>query len=345
MIAERESTAVRRAYDLEPEVLQLAVSDCRGVPLAGRTAEIAALRRIGARDASLGRIFEGHLNGAQLVARCGSAEQRAAAQRDIAAGHMFGVWNTQDDAEALRITAVGGGFRLRGAKTWASGAGTITRPLVTAARSDGGVQLCLLRMDEIDACIDASVWEPFGMHASDSFRVAFDGVTLAPFDLIGEPGDYERQPWFWGGALRFAAVQAGVAERLFSETLNYLRVRARDGDPFQSARVAEMKIAVRTAILWLEAGAAAWAAFDADPSAERRAELLDAVDMARTAVERAALDLIERAVRSIGARGLVEPQPFPALVRDLHMYLRQPAPDAALLRVARAAFAQAAEHD
>jgi alkylation response protein AidB-like acyl-CoA dehydrogenase len=67
--------------------------------------------------------------------------------------------------------------------------------------------------------------------------------------------------------------------------------------------------------------------------------VLDVVDMARTVVERVALDVIERAVRSVGARGLVEPEPFAALVRDLQMYLRQPSPDAALQRVGRAAFA------
>jgi alkylation response protein AidB-like acyl-CoA dehydrogenase len=340
MIAERETTVARRAYDLEPELLDLAASNVHGVPLAGRAAEIAALREAGSRDASLGRIFEGHLNGAQLVARCGTAEQRACALHDVAAGHLFGVWNTQDEGDALRIAVDGDALRLRGAKTWASGAGSITRPIVTAAWPDGGVQMCLLRMDELDARIDASAWQPLGMHASDSFRVGLDGVTLTSFDLVGSPGDYERQPWFFAGALRFAAVHAGVTERLFRETVSYLRARGRDTDPFQSARVAEMKIAVRTALLWLDAGAAAWSAFDADPSPERSAAVLDVVDIARTVVERAALDVIERAVRSVGARGLVEPEPFPGLVRDLQMYLRQPAPDAALVRIARAAFAQ-----
>ncbi len=188
------------------------------------------------RDASLGRIFEGHLNGAQLVARCGNAEQRAAALRAIADGHLFGVWNTQD-ADGVRIVTAGGRPRLSGAKTWASGAGSITRPVVTAAWPDGRVQMCLLRMDEIDAQIDGSAWQPLGMQASDSFRIGFDGVELTPFDLIGEPGDYEGQPWFLAGALRFAAVQTGIAERIVAETLRYLRARARDGDQMQCARV------------------------------------------------------------------------------------------------------------
>ncbi len=322
----------------------MARSDRAGVPVAGRAAEIAALRAVGARRASLGRIFEGHLNGAQLVARCGTESQRRAADAAIAAGHVFGVWNTQDPGEPLRIERSGDDvFRLHGAKNWASGAGSITRPIVTAAWPDGGVQMCLVPMERAGARVDASDWKPLGMHESDSFRVVFDGVTLTADDLIGAPGDYERQPWFFAGALRFTAVQTGIAERLAGETATYLRGLGRDGDPFQCQRVAEMSIAVRTAVAWLDLGRRAWCAFDAQPTEVSAAEVLEVVDMARTAVERAARETVEHAIRCVGAHGLVEPLPFAALVRDLQMYLRQPAPDAALMRVGRAAFARAGD--
>jgi alkylation response protein AidB-like acyl-CoA dehydrogenase len=309
------------------------------VPLAGRDAEIALLRSTGARDLSLGRILEGHVNALQLVARCGRPAQRFAADRAVDAGLLFGVWNTQD--EPLRIEPDGDGFILRGAKTWTSGAGSVERPIVTAAWPDGSIQMCLVRMDEVITHIDTSAWRPLGMQASDTFSVDFEGVRLAVADLIGATGDYERQPWFLGGALRFAAVQTGAVDRLVDETIAYLQARGRAGDPFQCARVAEMRIANQTAAQWLAAGSRAWSAFDADPSASNAAAVIETVDMARTVVERAALDTIERAVRSVGARGLVEPQPFAGIVRDLQMYLRQPAPDAALLRVGRATFANA----
>ena len=327
-----------RKYDLEPTLQRIARSDAVGIPLVGRSAEIAALRLVGARNPSLGRIFEGHVNGAQLVARFGSPEQHRSSDDAIVGGHVFGVWNTQDDAHALRLHRCGDDVVLSGGKTWASGAGSISRPLVTAVWPDGGLQLCLLRMDESHARVDKSAWRPLGMNESDSFNVDFTGLKLRKADLIGRPGDYECQPWFFGGALRFAAVQTGIVERLFDETVTYVRERRRDEDAMMRARVAEMRIAVRTAELWLDAGAAAWQRFDAEPSERNAAGVLDVVDMARTAIERSALDTIERAVRSVGAHGLVEPFPFAGLVRDLQMYLRQPAPDAALARVGRAAF-------
>jgi alkylation response protein AidB-like acyl-CoA dehydrogenase len=317
--------------------LSLGECDARGVARCGREAELAALREAGARDPSLGRIFEGHLNGAQLVARCGTAVQKARAERDLRRGLIFGVWNTQDD-DGVHIEPSGDRFVLRGSKTWASGAGTIARPIVTAAWPDGSVQMCLVPMDRVETKIDRSAWLPLGMHDSDSFRVGFDGVELGADALIGGPADYERDPWFRGGALRFAAVHTGIAERLYDETVGFLLDHGRDGDPFQRSRVAEMRIAVETARRWVESGERAWTSFDEVESPDAARHVVDTVDMVRTVVERSCLDVIERAVRSVGARGLVEPFPFARLVRDLEMYLRQPAPDAALMRVADGAF-------
>jgi alkylation response protein AidB-like acyl-CoA dehydrogenase len=329
-----------RTFALSDELLAIARADAAGVPRAGRRAEIDALREAGRLDASHGRIYEGHLNGAQLVARYGTPLQRARLDADLDARKLFGVWNTQD-GEPVRIAPLDGGFVLSGSKTWASGAGSIGRAVITALNADGALQMCLVPMDRVRASVDRSDWRPLGMEGSDSFRVSFDGVELETDDLIGAPDDYSRQPWFYGGALRFLAVHTGVAERLQTETVRYLLERGRERDSFQQIRAAQMRIAVATCRHWLSAGIGVWEAFDADESTENAEAVIDTVDMARAVIERAALDVSELAIRSVGARGLLEPLPFARLVRDLQMYLRQPAPDAALLRVAAAAFREA----
>jgi hypothetical protein len=94
----------------------------------------------------------------------------------------------------------------------------------------------------------------------------------------------------------------------------------------------------------VRACADAWAAYDRRGDPASAAELLATVDGARSAVERAALDVLERVERAVGARGLLAPEPFAALVRDLRMYLRQPAPDLAVLRVGEDALARSAPH-
>jgi alkylation response protein AidB-like acyl-CoA dehydrogenase len=324
-------------YPLSSELLEIALADSAGVALCGRSAEIAALREVGRRDPSLGRVYEGHLNAAQLVARYGNAEQRTTLSQDILAGHLFAVWNTQD-AERLRIVEIDGRYRLSGAKTWTSGAGSISRALVTAAWPDDTLQMCLVPMDRVSTQIDRSQWQPLGMQGSDTFRVDFTGVELTSASVIGQPNDYERQPWFFGGALRFLAVHTWIVERLIAETMAYLHERGRSADVFQNVRAAHMRIAALTCRCWLREGVDAWLRFDGDESEAHAASVIEIVDMARVAVERAALDVIEAAVRSVGAHGLIEPFPISRLVRDLQMYLRQPAPDAVLLRVGAAAF-------
>ena len=306
--------------------------DERGIFVSGREAELDALRAMGARDASLGRLYEGHFNGVLLSTLYGNRAQRLRALVDASSGHLFGVWNTQDD-DALEIAASGDGYILRGSKTWASGAGSVTRALVTARDERAAVRMCLVRLDETPGAVDRTRWIPHGMEASNSFRISFDGIRLRADDLIGEPGDYERSPWFFGGALRFAAVHVGMVERLCAEVLAYLSARGRDGDPLQRARVGEMRIATQSARNWLACGLDAWRAFDERPAPDTAERVVDVADMARLGVERAALDVIERALRGVGASGLLEPLPFGRLVRDLEMYLRQPAPDATLLRV------------
>ena len=148
-------------------------------------------------------------------------------------------------------------------------------------------------------------------------------------------GDYYRQPMFSGGAIRFAAVQLGGAMALLDATRAYLRDLDRTGDPYQRTRVGEMAIGVESGALWLR-GAAALAdrspRADGDGDAER---FVAYVNMARTATERICLDAIRLTEQTVGARGLLPPHPFERIIRDLTLYLRQPAPDAALASAGR----------
>lgn len=56
--------------------------------------------------------------------------------------------------------------------------------------------------------------------------------------------------------------------------------------------------------------------------------------MTRIAVERAGLDMLELAQRSVGLAGFQRKHPLERIMRDLGTYLRQPAPDKALIDAA-----------
>lgn len=305
---------------------------------AGATGEtLRVLARIGWGNLAVGRVYEGHINALQLLSLFGTPAQLARAATDARERDaLFAVWNTQGANGVTLEPLPGGRVRLHGAKLYTSGAGWVTRAIVPGAWPDGGWQMCLVPMDSVTTPIDRSVWRPLGMRASASYLTDFTGVELGPEALIGATGAYHRQPWFSGGAIRFAAVQLGGAAALFDAARAELRLLRRTDDPFQRARAGEMATLLEGAKHWLRAAAdlldALPGAYDGanPPSAADGATIVAHANLTRTAIADACVRVIELVERSVGMRGLLQPHPIERLGRDLTLYLRQPAPDAAL---------------
>ncbi|MDL2345923.1 acyl-CoA dehydrogenase family protein, partial [Deinococcus sp. MIMF12] len=176
----------------------------------GGAALLGLLRGLGRLSLPVGRVYEGHDNALRLILRYGTPAQVARAARDARAGELFGVWNTED-GPGLRVVEGPQGLSLTGGKTFASGLGHVTRTLLPAEAGGGRVMVLLPREREAGVP-DLSFWQPLGMRATVSGRVDYTGARVGPEDLIGQPGDYYRQPEFGGGALRFLAVQLGGAD-------------------------------------------------------------------------------------------------------------------------------------
>ncbi|MDX1541956.1 MAG: acyl-CoA dehydrogenase family protein, partial [Geminicoccaceae bacterium] len=285
----------------------------------------------------LGRLYEGHVNALLLASTFARPAQVRDWGRDARRGRLFAVWNTEA-ADGVRFLPVGRRYHLEGAKTFASGAGDVPRPMVTGRLPDGGWQMAILRLDQgHEERVDRRFWQPLGMHASSSQRIDFTGLEVGPDDLLGAPGDYHRPPWFTSGAIRFAAVQQGGAEAVLDVVCETLGSRKRTDDPDQRRRAGEMAIALESGRLWLKRAGELWdRALGEDADGAAGDDLVLAGHMTRTAIERAALLVLEHAERSIGLMGMNRPHPLERLVRDLRMYLRQPAPDQALADVGRA---------
>jgi alkylation response protein AidB-like acyl-CoA dehydrogenase len=283
------------------------------------------LRSIGSGSLPLGRLFEGHVNAVELVVRYGDHQRVELVAEEARAGKMLGVWNT-DDSNGLRLIHRHGRSWLEGRKVLASGAGHIERPLVTATDENGRRLIVLPKLRALDRA-DFSRWTAHGMRASATGAVDFTGIEIAPLEIVGSEGDYERQPWFSAGAWRFAAVHLGGMERLFDLLRRHLQETNRGQDPHQAARLGRAAMAIETARLWVAQAASIAEA----PLGSRAPEQLVAyVNLARLAVEAAALDLMQLVQRSVGLQAFLRPNPIERISRDLATYLRQPGPDRAL---------------
>ncbi|WP_264048921.1 acyl-CoA dehydrogenase family protein [Methylobacterium flocculans] len=290
----------------------------------------AVLRLVGYGSLPLGRLYEGHVNALQLVARYGAPEQRERLFEDARDGHLFGVWNTEPNGGGLSLEDGADGMRLTGVKTFASGAGYVTRALVTSRGPGGSGTVMLVVPLQPGSRADLSAWRPHGMRASATGTLDFTGIAVMAGDIVGDPDAYFRQPDFSGGAWRFAAVQLGGIESVFDAWRGHLAVAGRSGDPHQLARLGEGAIAVEGARLWVERAAEAVSKDVLPPE-----RIVAFVNLARLAVERAGLDVLQLAQRSVGLQGFLRPHPLERLSRDLATYLRQPGPDRALTAAAQ----------
>ncbi|MEH3145914.1 MAG: acyl-CoA/acyl-ACP dehydrogenase [Methylobacterium frigidaeris] len=291
----------------------------------GAQALAEVLRLVGAGSLALGRVYEGHVNALQLVARYGTPAQRLRLFDDARAGHLFGVWNTESPEGGLTLAESGATLALSGTKTFASGAGFVTRALVTARRPGEAAPLMLVVPLDAGTRADLSRWRAHGMRASATGSLDFTGLEVPAEAVLGGPDDYHRQPHFSGGAWRFAAVQLGGIEAVFEAWRGHLARTGRGHDPHQLARLGEGAIAVEGARLWV-----AQAARHVAEDALAPDRVVAYVNLARLAVERAGLDVLQLAQRSVGLQGFLREHPLERLSRDLATYLRQPAPDRAL---------------
>ncbi|MGY3052580.1 alkylation response protein AidB-like acyl-CoA dehydrogenase [Pedobacter sp. UYEF25] len=294
------------------------------------------LKEIGKANLSIGRIYEGHINALHFIHLFGTYEQKKFWYSEVINHNaLFSVWNTQAN-NGVVFGVKNNILEVKGEKTFSSGAAIVSYALVTGnidTELRKGWQMMIVDMSKIGAeRIDKSTWKTLGMKASGSYIVDFSGYKIQEAELLGEPGNYLKQPYFNGGAIRFAAVQLGGAEAIAEATISYLSQMNRTTDPLQNTRVANIMTNITSGNLWINQ---AGKNFDKwVEEAGRSGDLIAFANMTRTAIEQIGISVMKESNDCVGARGLMHPFPFERLNRDLTFYLRQPAPDATKLAIA-----------
>jgi alkylation response protein AidB-like acyl-CoA dehydrogenase len=280
---------------------------------------LALFQLLGRGNMALGRLIEAHINALRLAFRFGDEALQQRVAQDAKDGHLCGLWVTDPPGGGLQLWPDGS---IEGEKQFCSGAFHATRAVVTADDWQGGTRLVYTAADagfharELPGGLA-------GMRAAATGQVRFGRTPGSPF---GTAGDYLKEPDFSCGAWRTAAVTLGGIEALGEELRQQLVTRGRGTDPHQQARVGQALIAAETARLWAAAAAPMGEAGNAGATTY--------VGMARLAVERAGLDMIELVQRSLGLAALTRGNPAERLCRDLATYLRQPATDMVLTEAA-----------
>lgn len=290
-----------------------------------RAREWAAVRAVARADGSAGRLFEGHLNGVERLALLAPEPLRDAELQAVREGRLWmGVWGADPgpgEGEPARL--VDG--RLRGEKTFCSGAGGLQRALVLARGADGPP--ALVYVDLAGAEVDESWYRSGGMRASVSHRVRFDGAEVLA--VLGEPGELGREPWFSRDAIRTAAAWAGIADAAAEAALADLAARG-EPDDLRALGAGRIEVARATIDRWMEHAAAR---ADADPSEGLR-ELSIAL---REAISVAGRTILDEAARACGSRPFATGTPLDRARRDFELFVLQHRLDPMVARLGRAA--------
>ncbi len=294
--------------------------------------ELDLVRRVAAADGSVGRIFDGHLNGVERIAVQGPPPLRDSELAAVVAGErLVGVWGgdpVPGEGPPAAVVATDQGEVLRGVKTFCSGAGGLHRALVLARSPDGGppVSVWIDVADRRRVEVDESWYRAHGLVASVSHRVVFhDAPVLA---RLGEPGAIAAQPWFGRDALRTAASWAGMADTAVGGALASLAERGQSSQ-LEALAAGRLLTHQRTIDAWLDQAAHAM-----DDGA---AAIGEVALHARVAIADACRGLLDEAARACGSRPFARAEALDRARRDLELFLLQHRLEPMLARLGEAA--------
>ena len=272
----------------------------------GTAARFAALAEWAARDLSLARLLEGHVDALAILEEAGLEPQ---------SGAVYGVWAARPRADATEARRNEDGWHLTGTKPFCSGSIRLDRALVTA-ECDDGYRLFDISVAENVVRIHPGSWPAVGMADSLSDTLDFGGARIPADRAVGAADFYLERRGFWFGAIGVAACWYGGARGLVAQIAQSL------GSGPSELLVTELGYAAAHVDLMRRIIEQAAQEIDADPmdlsgEAKRRALVV------RHAVHHAAQEVLVHAAAAGGARPFCLDADQARRVADLYVYLAQ----------------------
>ena len=301
--------------------------------------EWRVLRAVARADGSVGRIFDGHLNGVERVAALAPEPLRTRELEAINAGELLlGVWGADPipgEGPPARLVETAGGPVLNGVKTFCSGSTGLDRALVAVRGVDGEPGPPLLAYVDLSEgiVVDRTWFRGYGMRSSESHRVVFEGARVLA--VLGVPGELVREPYFSRDAIRTAASWAGIADLAVQSALDTLAAKSagRDPDDIVSLAAGKLLAAQGTMDRWLEHAARE---ADANPGKSLAGFSVEL----RSEIARACREILDEAARACGSHPFAVAAPLDRARRDLELFLLQHRLEPALSRAGRRAISE-----
>jgi alkylation response protein AidB-like acyl-CoA dehydrogenase len=303
---------------------------------ASFTDEWRVLRAVARADGSVGRILDGHFNGAERLSLLAPEPLRSAELEAVAAGELLlGVWGADPipgEGDPARLVQGSEGTTLSGVKTFCSGSTGLDRALVLVSGDLPEPPLLAYADLSSGVQIDTEWFKGAGMRASESHRVVFDGAPVLA--VLGKPGELIREPSFSRDAIRTVVTWAGIADAAIDAALDVLAAKGggKEPDDLVSLAAGRMLTARGTIDSWLESASAL---ADADPKS-----LPGISTQLRQAVASACREILDEAARTVGSHPFAVAGPLDRARRDLELFLLQHRLEPALVRRGRLAISE-----
>lgn len=278
------------------------------------------LSALGRASLPAGRLFEGHINAAQLIGLYGTPALKRRAVDLVKDGSLLGVWGA-DGSDPVFTVPDGDGFRLAGQKSFCSGLGLVRLALLSA--TSDGTRLVAIDVDDPTRA-DALPWAMSGMRATRSGSYDFTGLAFTDDAVVGKIDDYYREPYFLGGMYRMGAVQVGGIDALIAAFVAVLHARGNAEDPVQQYRLGEcgmLQLLARSAVEHV----AGLIQQGTDPT-----RIAHYAVLMREGIEHCTTEILHRVERGAGTAAHRTGSDLDRCRRDLGLYIRQGALDTRL---------------
>ncbi|MBM7368918.1 acyl-CoA dehydrogenase family protein [Gordonia hydrophobica] len=295
-------------------------------------------RRIARGDTSIAHLLGYHYAQQRIPHLFGTPEQADQLSRRNAEFRPFwgGVQNPRG-AAGLTLTRDGAGFRLNGARTFASGASISDQLSVTAALDGDLVFLSI--PTRRDGFTPQGDWDNIGQRLTDSGGVVFDNTPVERSEVLGDDPLTGRIPSAYQTLvtphwqLAFVNFYIGTAEGALEEALDWTRLNASPwetsgldqatDDPYILELVGQLRSEISAAALLADrAGDALQHALNIGPelTAHQRAEAAIAIAEAKYVTTKVSLEVTSRLFEIQGARATTSAYGFDRHWRNLRTH-------------------------